>query len=735
MPSHLRAASIRARLILLVLALWLPAVAGLGLQARDTYLREEAAARDDLRQLAGSLAHSAEAELDRRMVLARVLAASPSLRTRDLAAFHAQAREAVEGTGLNVMLVDRTRQRLHTAQAAPQVTPRTPGAVFSEHGPVIAYVPRDPITGQPAIGLFLPEPGTPAPEFNVGVTFSPAAVQAVAMRPDYPEGALASIVDARQRVMARSRDPEKWLGARASNTELLARAERGGSGFVETTTLDGVSSLTFLTPPNRYGWAAIVALPQSALRLAAQRIALQAIGASAVLLVTGLAIALLVARRISRPVLALEQAAGELLAQRVPEPLRTGLAEVDRVGAVLHDAGVRARESERVLEARVAEAVSEVRQAESRLFEARKHEAIGRLTGGVAHDFNNLLQTISMGLQVVQRGVPEGRHTRPLQAALAACGKAADLVRQMLAFGRAQQLRPQPVDLADLLLRSRDLTGKALGERIRLVADLNPSLPPVLADPTQLELALLNLVFNARDAMPEGGSVTVSARPADSGEIGLEDRAFVRIDVRDSGHGMDGDTLSRVFEPYFTTKPVGRGTGLGLPQVQAFARQSGGDVRIASTPGEGTTVTMYLLVSSSPAETELPVQPAIRRPRRSLRVVMVEDDVLVASVVPAALEHEGHRVTLCRTADEARLLLAQGLAADVLFTDVVMPGSMTGLELVAWCRENRPELPALVATGYSARPPEGVWKLLCKPYVIEDLLDALDVAASAAEPA
>jgi CheY-like chemotaxis protein len=333
--------------------------------------------------------------------------------------------------------------------------------------------------------------------------------------------------------------------------------------------------------------------------------------------------------------------------------------------------------------------------------------------------------------------VPEGRHTRPLEAAMAACGKAADQVRQMLAFGRAQQLRPQPVDLADLLLRTRELTGKVLGERIDLVADIGPLLPHLLADPTQLELALLNVIFNARDAMPTGGSVTLRARSVRDDIGDATDLPLVRIDVEDSGHGMDAETLARVFEPYFTTKPVGAGSGLGLPQVQAFARQSGGDVRIDSTPGQGTCVTLLLPVADQAAVADAPRAPAsATRTARALRILMVEDDVLVASVVPAALEHEGHQVTLCRTADEARALLErQDCGADVLFTDIVMPGSMTGLELVEWCRTHCPQLPALVATGYTARAPGGSWKVLRKPYAIEDLLDALDACVERGQPA
>ncbi|HYF18474.1 MAG TPA: ATP-binding protein [Ramlibacter sp.] len=729
MPHPFRGASIRARLVLLVLALWLPAVVGLALQAKDAYQRQKEALMAQMRQQAIALGHAVQAELDGRQALAQALATSPSLRSRDLKAFDAEARAAVRGTAQSILLVDRTFQYIYTAHPATPEVPRRPDSLFVERGAGISYVAKGPVTGRPAIAVLVPEAGHSPPRFNVGAPILTSEVQALIGRMHLPEGAIAAIVDQQQRVMGRNRDPERWVGARASHPALVDLATRGGSGFIRTVTLDGVPSLTFLGPPVSHGWAALVALPQATFQATLRRVTLHAIAMSGLLLAIGLVVALAVARRISAPVEDLERAAAELRDRRVPGPLRTGLAEVDRVGAVLHEAGERARQAEQVLEARVAEAAEEARRAEAGLFDARKHEAIGRLTGGVAHDFNNLLQTISMGLQVVQRSMPEGRHARPLAAALAACGKAADLVRQMLAFGRAQQLRPQPVDLADLLLRSRELTGKALGERIELAAQLDPELPPVLADPTQLELALLNLVFNARDAMPDGGSVAVRAWMVEGSPEGLDDRLFVRIDVQDTGHGMEEETLARVFEPYFTTKAVGKGTGLGLPQVRAFARQSGGDVRIASTVGQGTCVTLLLPVSRGEAADDRPAPAHVRRGQKALRVLMVEDDVLVASVVQTALEHEGHRVTLCRTADEARVLLSGGVAADVLFTDIVMPGSMTGLELVQWCLQHRRELPSLVATGYSARPPEGVWKVLRKPYTIEDLLDALDLAA------
>jgi signal transduction histidine kinase/ActR/RegA family two-component response regulator len=728
----LRPASIRGRLILLVLAIWVPAVAGLGLQAVEAYQSQRQSIQDEMQQQALSLRLALDAEVDRRHTLARTLTAMPALAEGDLARFERAARLAVRDSQDVVLLVDRERQYFRTDAEAAAPVDRGADARFVTQGIAVEFVRQAPVTGQPEIDIFVPEAGRLAPRYNVGVSFPSARIQEVIAQQPLRPGSMLSVIDGQQRVMGRSRDIQRWLGTPATHPVLRELAAARGSGFLPTTTLDKVASLTYLSPPGPHGWATVVALPEQTLSNAAWALALRAVAASAVLLAIGLGLAILAARRISGPVKALERRAEVLLEQKVPPPLKTGFREVDRVGDVLHEAGLRARRWEDELQARVAQASAEARHAEASLFEARKHEAIGRLTGAIAHDFNNLLQTISMGLQVVHRSVPEGKYTKALLAAVAATGRAGDQVRQMLAFGRAQQLNPRPVNLVDLLLRSGDLTDKALGERVRLVVDVSPELPPLRADPVQLELSLLNLVFNARDAMVGSGRVTLRAVPAASVPAVLPPGPYVRIDVEDDGPGMDAPTLARVFEPYFTTKPVGAGTGLGLPQVQSFARQSGGEVEIASTPGAGTRVTLYLPVADAPAVSEAAQERHARRSERRLRVLMVEDDVLVAQVVLAALEHEGHGVRLCRTADEAQQLLAAGEAAEVLFTDVMMPGVMTGLELVEWCEVHRPDVPPLVTTGYTARAPRGAVKVLRKPYTIEELLDALDACASGA---
>jgi signal transduction histidine kinase len=624
--------SIRSLLLLLVLALWLPAMAGFGLLARFTYLREAAEARQTVQRLAERLNGVVERELDRRQV---------------------------------------TVQPAGTGQA----------------------------------------PGD-------------AAVQAIVDAEKIAEGLVISVVNDRQRVMARSRDPSTWAG-RAATGEVLRRLQDNLPGFLESRTLDGVQAQTYVAARNRHGWSVVLALPEAALTSAARRLTWQAAGASGALLAIGLAMGLYVARRIGAAVVALRGAAQELAQDGVPAPLASGLREVDEISVALHGAGVRSRDATLMLQQKVAEAIDETRTAQAVLLESQKHEAIGRLTGGLAHDFNNLLQTITTGLQVIDRTLGDVPQRRVLQAALRASGKAADLVRQMLAFGRAQPLKPQPIDLHSFLLQRQDLTSKALGPRVKLTASLAPGLPQLLVDPAQLELALLNLVFNSRDAMPEGGRVTIDARLAPPGPNG---ERMVRLEVADDGPGMDAVTRAKAFDPYFTTKPVGQGSGLGLPQVLAFARQSNGDATLDSAPGRGTRVVLLLPTSDAAPSPEQRVAAAAAG-GRLLHVLMVEDDALVASVVAPALESEGHRVTVLGTAEQAQDVLQQrDMAFDVLFTDIVMPGRASGLDLTAWCRTQRPALAIVIATGYSARDIESDLIVLRKPYTIDALLLALQDA-------
>ena len=401
------------------------------------------------------------------------------------------------------------------------------------------------------------------------------------------------------------------------------------------------------------------------------------------------------------------------------EERRTIEAERDRAIAEL-------RALNDTLEQRVAERTAELMQAEERLRQSQKMEAVGQLTGGMAHDFNNLLQAMSGCLQLVGR---RAGHVAGVQKVLEsghqAVDRGASMIRQLMAFSRRQNLEPEAFDVRDRLLGMRVFLDRALRADIRLEFDLEAGLWPAMADPVQFELAILNLATNARDAIAGAGRLMIGAGNSEQcGEHGLHG-SFVRIWVRDSGHGMAPATLERIFEPFFTTKPVGQGTGLGLAQVYGFCRQSGGIATVDSVEGQGTTVTMLL-----PRAETMPVAAADAQRAMvdggGASVLLVEDDPVVALVIVAALEEMGYRVSRAATGEEALRLLRDGERPDLLFSDVVMPGEIDGAALAAAARALLPRLAVVLTTGYSENRAglEG-FPVLSKPYRIEDLALAL----------
>ncbi|WP_343206838.1 PAS domain S-box protein [Azospirillum soli] len=381
------------------------------------------------------------------------------------------------------------------------------------------------------------------------------------------------------------------------------------------------------------------------------------------------------------------------------------------------------------LEVRVAEETAERERAQVALLQAQKTEALGQMTGGVAHDFNNLLQALSGCLAMIERRAADAPIQPLLDAGRQAVDRGAKLVQQLMAFARRQALRPEAVDLRDRVLGMSDLLTRALRADIRLETNFASGLWPVEVDPTQLELALLNLSVNARDAMPTGGALTMRAAnvslAADhpSGLMG----DFVRLTVSDTGTGMPPDIQARAFDPFFTTKEVGKGSGLGLSQVYGFAQHSGGTAWIESVEGGGTWVHLLL-----PRSLGVPVSESKQRssslaePIRSGRVLVVEDDPIVAMTVATALEDAGFTVIRAATGDEALPLLAEG-GVDLLFSDVVMPGSISGVELAREAQRRYPNLPIVLATGYSEEIARATGvKVLPKPYRIDLLIHELN---------
>ncbi|MCP1610557.1 signal transduction histidine kinase/ActR/RegA family two-component response regulator [Azospirillum lipoferum] len=355
-------------------------------------------------------------------------------------------------------------------------------------------------------------------------------------------------------------------------------------------------------------------------------------------------------------------------------------------------------------------------QAEHALRQSQKMEAIGQLTGGVAHDFNNLLQAIGINLHVIDSRTDDERISGPARLALQAVERGATLTQHLLAFSRRQQLRPVPVDVATLVERTSRLLGRTLGQSVRIETEVAPGLWPAMIDPTQLEMAVLNLALNARDAMPGGGTLwilagnrTVGAGPLPMQVEGLDAGDYVVLRVRDTGTGMPADVAARAFEPFFTTKEVGRGTGLGLSMVHGLATQSGGGVELDSRPGLGTTVTLYLprALQEADAPAAPPPPPVAKETAgdavamgAGCAVLLVDDEELVRSATAGYLEQAGFAVREAADAAAALSLLDHGFRPDVIVTDHMMPG-MTGLDMARTLRARHDETPILMVTGYA----------------------------------
>jgi len=379
-------------------------------------------------------------------------------------------------------------------------------------------------------------------------------------------------------------------------------------------------------------------------------------------------------------------------------------------------------------------------RAEAALRQAQKLEALGRLTSGVAHDFNNLLTIILSSLQLLAKRLPadDARAARLIDAALQGTRRGAALTSRLLSFARRQDLVPLPVDPGALLSSLHPILEPLLGPTITIEADLAEDVWPLHADPAQLELAVLNLAANARDAMPDGGRLRLSARNASvdtvdsiftTAQPGAPAGDYVVLSVADDGSGMDDEALARAADPFFTTKGVGKGTGLGLSMVHGFALQSGGALMLTSQPGAGTTVELWLPRSMAPvaagagtAGMSSPTQAG-----RRLRILLVDDDPLVVATTSGMLEELGHDADCtAASAEEALVLLRHAGSFDLLLTDVTMPG-MNGVQLARAARALRPTLPILLASGFAELDALAgkAWPRLRKPYDLPGLEAAL----------
>ena len=399
----------------------------------------------------------------------------------------------------------------------------------------------------------------------------------------------------------------------------------------------------------------------------------------------------------------------------------------ERIGAYqfVYDVTERLRDQQRL------------RSAEEALRHAQKLESIGQLTGGVAHDFNNLLAVFSNGLELLNSNITAEQRTAVLGGMRRAVTRGSGLTRHLLAFSRRQAINPESINLATQLTGMREILGRTLGGNVRVEMKLGADLWPVEIDAGELELAMLNLCVNARDAMSQGGTITITAENLqEAGPDGVAH--LVKLSVADTGVGMPPEVLARVFEPFFTTKDIGKGSGLGLPQVYGFVQQSGGRLTINSEVGTGTIVTLLL-----PRSLRQPLAPPLAAAaspatargmaERRGQVLLVEDDLEVAALTREMLKGLGYSVMHVTNAAAALGALANGRSVDIVLSDIMMPGGISGLELAREIKRRQPDLPVVLVTGYAeaaASMEDGKFGLLLKPYTLDALVEAMNAEIS-----
>jgi PAS domain S-box-containing protein len=400
----------------------------------------------------------------------------------------------------------------------------------------------------------------------------------------------------------------------------------------------------------------------------------------------------------------------------------------------LRDSEALLRRTNSELETRVEERTREREAALAQLYESQKLETIGQLTGGVAHDFNNLLSVILGSLSLLKKRLPpDPRATRLIDGAIQGAERGATLTKRLLAFARRQELKLEAIELQSLIPDMVDFLRQSVGPGVEIAVDIADDVAPIRIDANQLELALMNLAVNARDAMPQGGLLTIAGRNATTDRsklpINIPRGEYVRLTVADTGDGMDEATRAKAMEPFFTTKGIGKGTGLGLSMVHGLTAQSGGAMDIASEVGKGTVITLWLpRATEADVMRSLPMAEAVveTTPRPALRILLVDDDVLVSMNTANMLIDLGHDVLEAHSGVHALRMLESEGAFDAVITDYAMPG-MNGLELATKITTGHPQMLVILATGYAELPTESSFAFprLSKPYTQEQLAEAL----------
>lgn len=730
--------SIRSKLVLLVLAVLTPALLAAALAVSYVYDEQRNLVERGMREATRALALAVDRDLSRRQAIVATLATSPALTRGDLQEFYQQARQVAPTWDSSLVLyAPDGRQLLNTRRPLGDPLPAKPSSTQEEMdtSEVISNLYLSQTSNELSFSVRYPVLRDGKLLYVFSMSSTARQLSDLMVEQGLPPGWLGGVVDRNGLIVARSRAADVHVGSRADGP-LAAQLSASDEGFVHSVSQEGVPMLSYFSRAPVSRWSVVIAQPREEVE---RRIGVALLIATLVvgcLLAAAIALAYWVGRKIARPLRILDATAQAMGGGQRVVPVSTGMVETDRTARVLAQASEQIHEARVEMAARVAEAVAQVEQSQSALLQAQKLEALGRLTGGIAHDFNNLLQALTVGLQLASRTATEARAQRALQACMRSVERGSKLTGQLMAFGRHQVAQSKVVDLRVLLLGMADLLEGALPSRIRLYLSLPERPWPVFLDPLQCELALLNMVLNARDAISASGEVRVDLQlnrlfdPA----YRLPPGDYVELRISDTGSGMPEEVQAKAFEPFYTTKPLGQGTGLGLAQVYGFACASGGSVRIDSQLDVGTRITLLLPLSEQPMAAPDDELPPVQVQAASRRILLVDDDAQVLELVESMLQELGYRVLTATDGEQALVLYQRSLEAganpleriDLLFSDIVMPGPLDGIGLALAVRALSPGVPVLLATGYSERAPADFgFKALSKPYDARRLAEAL----------
>ena len=734
---------IRSRLLLLMMTVLLPAIAAsLGVVAR-TYQSERDGLHRSLRDSALAVAQVIDRELARRADIGRALASSHLSRESegdvDMVFLHAWCSRIANDLGGWIELQSASQVLMDTRTPAGS-PPRSRGGSFQlSQVPVVV-----PLAGT--------APGTMAPPqvvqpvrrsrgelLNLVITVPPEVLQRVIDHQHLPANWVGAVVENGMRVVARHPGGAAYMG-RPVTPDMRARLAAQADGAFTSVTLDGMPSQGhFSSTPQ--GWAYIAAAPRDTLVGDVPVAVIQVVAGALALLALAAVASMWVGHGIAGAAESLKEAALALQAGApVPGQRATGIAEFDEVGRTLAGAARALVNARQDMERQVAAAVARTRQAEQRVSQEQRIAALGRLTGGVAHDFNNLLGVISNSAHLIERHA--GRIPAlqmPVDVTQRAVEMGSHLSQQLLRFSGRQPVSPRPVNLDVSLHELRELLQMVVRKSTLVSIVVEPGTAPVKVDPSELELALINIALNARDAMPSGGRLQVRARNATADEAeGLPAGDFVLVSMSDNGVGLAEEQAAQVFEPFFTTKGVGQGAGLGLSQVHGFCVQAGGTARMASTPGLGSSVTL-VLPACAPQVASAPAAVAGHEHDSSSKlegttVLLVEDNEELADVTVLLLESYGCVVKHARHVDDALAQIETDNSLQLVLSDVVMPGTRNGVDLAQTLARIRPQLPVVLISGHStALAGLTGFTVLRKPvaadHLVRTLLAALQGAA------